>query len=140
MPYGAAIALLKRRATLDEFAEDVIRSPEVTPLLGKVVCVKDPELEASYPAKWAGWAEIETIDGKRRKSRVEMPKGEPENPLAWEELVEKFHTLTAPVFSAARRSAIIKATSQLETFRDIRGLARLLRAESPASRQGPGRA
>jgi len=140
MPYGAAIALLKRRASLDEFAEDVIHSPEVKSLLGKVVCVKDPELEASYPAKWAGWAEIETVDGTRRKSRVEMPKGEPENPLAWEELVEKFHTLTAPVFSERRRKAIIEATAQLETFRDIRDLASLLQAETPASRQGPGRA
>src|SRR3990170_3501585 len=138
MPYGAAIALLKRRASLEEFAEDVIHSPEVTPLLGKVVCVKDPELEASYPAKWAGWAEIETVDGKRRSSRVEMPKGEPENPLAWEELVEKFHTLTAPVFSAARRKAIIQATARLETIQDIRDLARLLRAESPASSQHHG--
>ena len=125
---------------MDEFAEDVIRSPKVKPLLGKVICVKDPELERPYPAKWAGWAEIETIDGQRRKSRVEMPKGEPENPLAWEELVEKFHTLTAPVFSAARRKAIIEATAQLETVQDIRDLASLLQAETPASRQGPGRA
>jgi 2-methylcitrate dehydratase PrpD len=140
MPYGAAIALLKRRASLDEFAEDVIRSPEVTPLLEKVVCIKDPELEASYPAKWAGWAEIETVDGTRRKSRVEMPKGEPENPLAWEELVNKFHTLVTPVFSERRRKAIIEATARLETFRDIRDLASLLQAETPASRQGPGRA
>jgi len=71
---------------------------------------------------------------------VEMPKGEPENPLTWEELVEKFHTLTVPVFSAARRNAIIEATARLETFRDIRDLASLLEAETPASRQGPGRA
>jgi hypothetical protein len=60
--------------------------------------------------------------------------------LAWEELLEKFHTLTAPVFSAARRKAIIEATAQLETFRDIRDLASLLQAETPAFRQGPGRA
>jgi 2-methylcitrate dehydratase PrpD len=140
VPYGAAIALLKRRASLEEFAEDVIHSPEVKPLLGKVVCVKDQELEASYPTKWAGWAEIETVDGKRRKSRVEMPKGEPENPLSWEELVNKFHTLTTPVFSAARRSAIIEATAQLQTFQDMRDLARLLRAESPPGSQRPATA
>ena len=132
MPYGAAIALVKRRASLEEFAEDVIRSPEVTSLLEKVVCVKDPELEASYPARWAGWAEIETIDGHRRRAQVEMPKGEPENPLAWEELVDKFQTLTAPVFSAPRRKAIIEVIAGLETFQDIKALTRLLQAESPA--------
>jgi 2-methylcitrate dehydratase PrpD len=137
MPYGAAIALVKRRASLEEFAEEVIHSPEVAPLLEKVVCVKDPDLEASYPAKWAGWAEIETIDGKRRRAQVEMPKGEPENPLSWEELVEKFHTLVTPVFSERRRKAIIEATARLETVQDIRELTRLLQAESPPSYQGP---
>ena len=60
-----------------------------------------------------------------------MPKGEPENPLAWEELVEKFHTLVTPVFSERRRKAIVEATAQLQTFRDIRDLAELLLAESP---------
>jgi 2-methylcitrate dehydratase PrpD len=103
-----------------------------------VVCVKDPELEASYPAKWTGWAEIEAVDGTRRKSRVEMPKGEPENPLSWEELVEKFHTLVTPVFSERRRKAIIEATARLETIQDIRELTSLLQAESPASSQHHG--
>jgi 2-methylcitrate dehydratase PrpD len=138
MPYGAAIALVKRRASLEEFAEDVIHSPEVTPLLEKVVCVKDPELEASYPAKWAGWAEIETRDGQRMRARVEMPRGEPENPLVWDDLVDKFHTLTSPVFSKARRRAVTEATARLESFQDIKDLTRLLAAESSPSTQRPG--
>lgn len=131
MPYGAAIALLKRRASLEEFTEDLIRSPEVRMLLAKVECIKDPELERSYPEKWSGWAEIETIDGERMRARVEMPKGEPENPLKWEGLVEKFHTLATPVFSDGQRRAIIEATARLETLQDISELTRLLRAESP---------
>ena len=134
MPYGAAIALLKRRASLEEFAEDVIRSPEVQTLLRKVVCVKDPELERSFPEKWSGWAEIETVDGERKKARVEIPKGEPENPVGWDGLVDKFHALATPVFSEARRKAIIAVTAQLETLQDISELAPLLRVEaSPPS-------
>ncbi|MCI0407825.1 MAG: MmgE/PrpD family protein [Acidobacteria bacterium] len=130
MPYGAAIALLKRRASLEEFAEDIIRSPEVQMLLEKVKCIEDPELERSFPAKWSGWAEIETLNGERKRARVEMPKGEPENPVGLDEVVDKFHTLATPVFSDRRRKAITEATAQLETFQDIRELTQLLRVEA----------
>ena len=115
---------------MEEFTEDVVRSPEVQALLRKVVCVKDPKLERFFPAKWSGWAEIETVDGERMRARVEVPRGEPENPVGWEELVDKFHTLATPVFSEARRKAIIEATAQLETLQDIREFTRLLRVES----------
>jgi len=137
MPYGAAVALLKRRASLEEFAEDIIRSPDVQQLLRKVVCVKDPELERSFPEKWSGWAEIETVDGAKKKLHVEIPKGEPENPLGWDELVDKFQALATPVFSDQRRRAIIEGIIQLDTIEDVRDVAQLLRAEAPPTPPPP---
>jgi 2-methylcitrate dehydratase PrpD len=139
MPYAAAVALLRRRVSLDEFGEDNIGSAQVRALMGKVICVKDPELEAAFPAKWSGWAEVETGDGVTRTARVEVPKGEPENPIDWEGLVEKFHVLTAPVFSGARRRAIVQATARLEAAQDVREAIRLLRAEVShrSARRGP---
>jgi len=137
MPYGAAVALLKQRASLEEFAEDVICSPEVKSLLRKVVCVKDPELERSFPEKWSGWAEIEMVDGAKKKLHVEIPKGEPENPLGWEELINKFQTLATPVFSAQRRREIIEGITHLDTIEDLRDVAQLLRAEAPPTPPPP---
>ncbi len=128
MPYGAAITLLKRRASLEEFTEDLVGSPQVRALIGRVICVKDPDLERSFPAKWSGWAEIETVDGERRKTWIEVPKGEPENPVGWNEVLEKFHTLSSSVFPEGRRMAIIGAIAKLDALRDMGEFSRLLSA------------
>jgi len=133
MPYGAAVALLRRRASLEEFAEDLVSSPQVRALIDRVVCVKDPALERGFPARWSGWAEIETVDGERKKAWIEIPKGEPENPVGWDDVVAKFDTLATPVFSERRRNAIVGAMAQLDTLQDIGEMSRLLRASDDRS-------
>lgn len=126
MPFGAAVAILHGRASLDEYTVDNLGSPKVKEMMGKVSCVPDPELDQVYPKQWPASVEIVTKDGRRFYTRVEYPKGDPENPLSWEELIEKFNELSSPVFSGDRRRKIISRVNSLETEESISNLAVLL--------------
>ena len=125
MPYGAAVALLYGRASLEEYTEEVLGQPQVRDLMSRVRCVRDPALEASYPSQWPAWVEVETRDGRTLRSQVQYPKGDPENALSWDELKDKFRDLTRPVISARQQEEIISSVDSLEHLGDVRELARL---------------
>ena len=125
MPFGAAVAILYGKATLDEYREDILNLPEVKDLMTRVSCVQDPALEANYPSQWPSWVEINTRDGRRLRADVKYPKGDPENALSWDELKDKFRNLTAPVISSTRQEQIIDMIESLEGVEDIRELARM---------------
>ena len=87
--------------------------------MAKLHCVTDEDIEKDFPRKWAAKAEIETVDGRRLKSTVEYPKGDPENPLSWDEIIWKFRNLAAPVFDDSKCSDIVAAVRDLEKVENI---------------------
>ena len=129
MPFGAAVALAYGRASLEEYAEGVPDRPEVRRILPMVKCVTDPELDAHFPREFRAWAEVATTDGRRLRSDIRYPKGDPENALSWDEMKEKFVVLTSPVISAERQQEILAAIESLDEMEDVRELAALLSTE-----------
>ena len=126
MPFGAAVALLYGQASLAEYAPGVSQRPEVKDLMGRVRCVIDPALDASFPSRWPAWAEVRTGDGRTLRSDIEFPKGDPGNALTWDELKSKFVNLSSPVISTKRQSEIVATVESLEFLDDVRDLAALL--------------
>ena len=129
MPFGAAVALLYGQASLEEFTTEVGQRAEVKEMMSRVDCVTDPALDALYPQKWPAWAEVATTDGRTVRSQIEYPKGDPDNALSWQEMKDKFTTLSAPVISKERQGEIISAIEALDSMSDVRDLAELLRVE-----------
>jgi 2-methylcitrate dehydratase PrpD len=126
MPFGAAVALLHEKAGLGEFQLSRIRSEEVKQMMKRVEYRVDTELDRTFPEQWCATAEILTKDGKRLFTKVEYCKGDPENPLTWEELIEKFHDLSSRFWSVNRRVKIVEQVRNLEKVRDIREWSSLL--------------
>jgi 2-methylcitrate dehydratase PrpD len=94
--------------------------------MGQVECVIDPELEKTFPKQWGATAEILTKDGRRYFTKVEYCKGDPENPLSWEELIEKFHDLSGPFMTKERRLKLIEQVKNLAKVRDFRKWSSIL--------------
>jgi 2-methylcitrate dehydratase PrpD len=126
MPFGAAVALLYRKAGLEEFHLSKIRSEEAKRVMRLVECVVDPELDRTFPKQWCATAEILTKDGKRYFVKIEYPKGDPENPLTWEEMIERFHGMTGRFLTKERRLKIVDQVRSLEKIRDIQKWSPLL--------------
>ncbi|MFL5412357.1 MAG: hypothetical protein ACJ79D_13360, partial [Myxococcales bacterium] len=55
----------------------------------RVRMVHDDDVEAAYPQRWVGKVEARTTDGRIYAARVDVPKGDPENPLTRAELEAK---------------------------------------------------
>jgi 2-methylcitrate dehydratase PrpD len=111
MPFGAAVAVLYGAAGLDQFTLDNARSPRVRELMSKVAMVKDPSLEETFPKEWPARVTIELANGQRYEKYVRHPKGDPENPLSWDEMAAKFRSLAGAVLSADQCGQIIDAIS-----------------------------
>jgi len=108
MPFGAAVAVLCGAAGLDQFTAEYIASPAVKRLMDKVVLTKDARLEETFPREWPARVAIETRDGRRYEKSVRYPKGDPENPLTWDEMAAKFRSLAGAVLPADRCDLIIQ--------------------------------
>ena len=126
MPFGAAVAILNGKATLDEYTEQNLNSPLVKEMMAKISCIEDPEIEREFPKKWPAVAKIKTTTGQQYAATVDYPKGDPENPFSWEELIAKFQNLISPVFSETRQNQLIETIRSLEHTQDILELSRLL--------------
>jgi len=126
IPYGAAVAVLYGKVGMDEFEESMIKSDDVRSMMGRIEYFEDPELDKEFPRKWCGTAEIITTDGNRYFTKVEYPKGDPENPLTWEEMIERFNDLSSVCMSKERRRDIITNVQRLEEIDDIQQWSALL--------------
>ncbi len=113
MPYGAAVALSRGRAGLDEYQESRLSDPELVRLMDLTNCVVDPALDDEYPAKWKTWAEVSTVDGSSWRTVVDYPKGDPGNPYTADELRDKFSQLTKDIYSPGRQDQIAAAIAGL---------------------------
>ncbi len=120
MPFGAAVSLLYRKAGLREFQISRIQSEEVKQMMKRVKCQVDPELDRTFPDQWCGTAEILTKDGIRFFTKIEYCKGDPENPLSWDELIEKFHDLSRNRMTKKKRLKIVDQVRHLEEVRNVR--------------------
>jgi 2-methylcitrate dehydratase PrpD len=140
LQFGVAVALLARRASLDEYTPSMVLSARVAELTARIEYEVDPDLDRSYPNQWRAWARIVTNDGRVLEHRVDDPKGDPTNPLTREELLEKFVHLTESVFPSEHGCAIVEAVASLgerTSFSDLVGLLDLgaghdRRSDAPA--------
>jgi 2-methylcitrate dehydratase PrpD len=126
LPFGVAVALAKRRAGLEEFTLEMLRDPDVRALMPKVDYARDAELEKNYPKEWPAWVRMTLNNGKELSARVRFPKGDPENPLSWEELIEKYRTLAGAVWTEEKITAVQEAVLRLTEEKNLQTFASLL--------------
>jgi 2-methylcitrate dehydratase PrpD len=111
MPFGAAVAAIDGFAGLAQFTVEKARSPKIRELMTKVEMVKDPRIEETFPQEWPARVTIELDSGQRHEKFVRYPKGDPENPLSWDEMAAKFRALAGAVLTPERCDEIIAAIS-----------------------------
>jgi 2-methylcitrate dehydratase PrpD len=125
MPYGAAVALTDRAAGLDQFAGESFHSPQIKSLMGKVVLQKDMRIEKNFPEEWPARVSVHLTNGNHFEKYVRFPKGDPENPLTWQELSAKFHSLATRVFPKSRCDQIIDSVKEMNSPAELRNIWKL---------------
>jgi 2-methylcitrate dehydratase PrpD len=125
VPFGAAVALLHRKAGLDQFSDENIQSPQIKILMDKVVLQKDARIEKNFPVEWPSFVKVYLKNGQFFDKYVQFPKGDPENPLSWEELSEKFQSLATRVLPKDRCDQIVRSVKDMKSSTVLRNIWRL---------------
>jgi 2-methylcitrate dehydratase PrpD len=119
MPFGAAVAVVHGDAFLDQYSMANINSEAIKNIMKKVTCLKNPLIEKGFPKKWPAHVEIISKDNRTFDVTIDHPKGDPENPLSWGEIIIKFRNLVAPVLSSSQQDTIITQVKDLENMTDL---------------------
>ena len=120
--YCVAAALIYGKVGIDEFSAQARSSTEMQELMAKINVVKDErqeEINRQNPAKLASKIVIKSKDGAEYAMQVDYPKGDPDNPMSWEESTEKFITLSQPVCGAEKAAILCQTIKYLEQINDI---------------------
>ena len=122
IPFIAALTILRDIEDPGVFTDSILQDPSVLSLSKKVeilASIKNAGMEKSRVT-------IETVKGEKYVKDTEKPKGHPDNPLGYDEVVKKFKSLASKVISSDRIDQIIEKVSGLEGIRNINELAKLL--------------
>jgi 2-methylcitrate dehydratase PrpD len=76
-------------------------------------------------------------NGEKFEKFVRYPKGDPENPLSWEELSAKFHSLAMRVLPGERCEKINSLVLEIETSTALREFWKLAALAAPAAAARP---
>ena len=112
LPFGIAVALVRGRAAPDDFAAATWADPTVRLIMDRVDAVRDARLDAAFPRAWPCWLRIARRDGATLETRVEHPRGDPENFPGDDELAAKFRILSGrslPAPAVARLEEAVAA-------------------------------
>ena len=125
IPYVAAACILDGELGPLQLTERRIADPAVTALAKKVTVKPDDELNKMYPDKTASRVEILMKDGRRLVRQVDIPKGDPRDPMEAGDLSRKVR-----FFSGKRDpekiERIIDAVMKLEKAKNIGDLVSLV--------------
>ena len=124
--YGIASILARGKAGLREYEEAAIADPEVRKVSDLVTIEVDDEIQKVYPNPRSMIVEFVLKDGGKVSTRIDHAKGDPENPISNEELIEKFKDVTSDVISEKRADEIIEASMKIDEFKNVADFAKLL--------------
>ena len=120
--YCVAAALLYGRVGIDEFSAQVRESEAMQQLMAKITVTKDAEQETinkAAPDKLASRIIITLKDGTQHAMQVDYPKGDPDNPMSWEESAEKFMTLAEAICGRQKAEALCALVKNLDEADDV---------------------
>ncbi|MBI3938547.1 MAG: MmgE/PrpD family protein [Betaproteobacteria bacterium] len=121
MEYTLAAAMLDGRVTLASFTDEMVLRPEVRALMKRVRTEYKPEPGAEAVAC--------TPRGEYR-ALATVVRGDPANPLSWDEILQKCHQCLEGIVSAECVDRLVDAVKRLEQLPDVRHLTGLLCAEN----------
>lgn len=127
LQYCVACALARGRVGLDDFRPEALEDEAVRRLMAKVSVRLSEELDSRYPQEWPARVRVALDDGREFVRLVQVPKGDPENPLSLTELEEKFRLLAARTSYEEVAEALIERVNRLERMEKVSQLLAPLR-------------
>lgn len=114
LQFCLGILLLRRKAGLQEFTDEVVQSPEVRDMMKRVHTYHSPEIEAKGAEKMRSLVEVRLKDGRTVQREAFTSRGQPDRPMSREELAAKFTDCAGATLSQERIGRALEAIYRVE--------------------------
>ncbi len=125
LPYCMAVGLVDGMVTPLQFREERVRDQSLIPIMDKVKVVANDEFEALFPKFQPSRVTITTNDGKSHSTRVDVPKGDPRDPMTEDEIAVKFTALGGDVIGKDQCKELQRFIMNLDTANNLDALFEL---------------
>ena len=125
-PHVLAVALIDGDVTPAMVLPEMLDRADVHAIREKVHLLVDPEYDKMWPRARPARVEIVTTRGTFEET-VFYSKGTAENPMTWDEYIEKFMILAEDGLGSEGAKRVVDKIWQLDTVSDISELTALLR-------------
>ncbi|MEW6672556.1 MAG: MmgE/PrpD family protein [Thermodesulfobacteriota bacterium] len=125
LQYLLILTILKKRIRIDDFSGEAVRDSRIIGQVDKVKVHVSPDIRN----RWGAIVKVKLRDGRMLSRRVDIPKGQPENPMQWSEYVEKFNNCAgyaAKPLNPKNLEQFVELVEALESVEDSNALTRLL--------------
>ncbi len=123
--WAVATAIARRRASLDDFTEAAIKSPDILAVSAKIDVQVDPELNRGDVGIEPARVTVTMKDGAALAEQVDLPTGTPSRPLSFADIERKFEdclTHAGQPISATRARQLVQTVARLEELQDVQDL------------------
>jgi len=125
MEYSVAVCLADGRAGPAQYLDVRAKDPSLLSLMRRIDVVVDEAMPVNL-AYFPTAVTVELGDGRTLSTRVDIPKGYPERPLAVAEVVDKARTCCVPTLADEQFTELVDVVLHLEELDDVRRIASLL--------------
>lgn len=119
IPFTVATAILYRSVWLESFTDSRVSSRHLLNLSGRVYVHLDDEYDKLYPSKWPARVTIHLKGSRSVEETVYVPKGDPDNPPADEDLRVKFFNNVRGRLAEESAERIVERIDSLEVTDDM---------------------
>jgi 2-methylcitrate dehydratase len=114
-----AVGLVDGMVTPLQFKEERVRDKSLVPIMDKVKVVANDEFEALFPKFQPSRVTITTNNGKQYSTRVDVPKGDPRDPMTEDEIAVKFTALGGDVIGKEQCGKLRHCIMNLENAENV---------------------
>lgn len=129
MPYVIAEAILRKKVGIDSFTTEQVKRPEAQRMMDKIKFYIHPELEKKPISEAPAILKVNLKDGRKLTKRVDLAKGNPNNPLSFEDLLEKYRDCTSRVLDSTKIKQSAEHILNMEELKSIDNLMVLVTKE-----------
>ena len=125
LPYVVSACLIDGEMGPAQLKEDRLSDPAILELSKRVKVNVDPELARAYPGMTASRVEIRLKSGRTLARQVDIPKGDPRDPMTAEDLASKLKRFASRKGEKALAD-VVRLSLELKDVGDIKELTSII--------------
>ena len=95
-------------------------------MIRKIAIKVDPVLDSAWPENWSSRVEIRLNNGESILQQIDKPKGDIDNPMNEDELLEKYRSLLMEGVSESWINRVMEKVQTIDDMQDINELTSIL--------------